>query len=174
MVRLSKPPRRFHASHDEHVPSLCVLQRWNALPSLPVCVTDVPGKGLGVVARRSLPAGTVVAEYNFRVVKRATCPPGDYRVEVTSAQGLVGKIDARSFGPPTNGLAQVGPLMNEPSKWHAANCERSAGWLAPAAGRAARRRGSFVLVTRAAVPAGAELTWDYGASYGRRAYEHAR
>ena len=112
--RPTRPPRRLHASHDEHVPSLAVLQKWTALPSLPVCVAEVPGKGLGVLARHALPAGTVVAEYRFRLVKRAACSPGDYRVEVRGARGMVGKMDARTFGPPIDGVAQVGPLLNEP------------------------------------------------------------
>ena len=170
--RPTRPPRRLHASHDEHVPSLAVLQKWTALPSLPVCVAEVPGKGLGVLARRALPAGTVVAEYRFRLVKRAACSPGDYRVEVRGARGMVGKMDARTFGPPIDGVAQVGPLLNEPSAGALPNCVRRAGWVDPPVGRGGHRRGAFRLVTREAVRAGEELTWDYGATYGRRAYGH--
>ena len=168
--RPTRPPRRLHASHDEHVPSLAVLQKWTALPSLPVCVVEVPGKGLGVLARRALPAGTVVAEYRFRLVKRAACSPGDYRVEVRGARAMVGKMDGRTFGPPIDGVAQVGPLLNEPSAGAPPNCVRRAGWVDPPAGRGGHRRGAFRLVTREAVRAGEELTWDYGATYGRRAY----
>ena len=172
MRRARRPPRRLVGSHDEHVPSLAVLQRWNALPSLPICVVDVPGKGLGVVARRALPAGTVGAECTFRLVRRAQCPPGDYRVQVRGARGYVGKIDARTFGPPSGGVAQVGALLNEPSQGVAPSCVRSAGWLDPP-GRA-RRRGAFNLVTCEAVRAGEELTWDYGRTYGSRSYAHGQ
>ena len=86
MRRPSRPPRRLRASHDEHVPSLAVLQQWNSASQLPICVVEVAGKGLGVAARRGLPAGVVVAEYRFRIVKRAACSPGDYRVEAEFSQ----------------------------------------------------------------------------------------
>ena len=171
MRRPSRPPRRLRASHDEHVPSLAVLQQWNSASQLPICVVEVAGKGLGVAARRGLPAGVVVAEYRFRIVKRAACSPGDYRVEVAGvARGLVGKIDARTFGPPSNGVAQVGALLNEPSVGMVPNCVRRAGWVDPPGGK--HRRGSFSLVTSRPVRVGEELTWDYGKTYGRREYEH--
>ena len=85
-------------------------------------------------------------------------------------RGLVGKIDGRTFGPPTNGVALVGPLLNEPSTGVAANCVRSAGWVDPPG--SSHRRGAFNLVTSRAVMVGEELTWDYGSTYGRRSYAH--
>ena len=170
MRRPSRKPNRLHASHDEHVPSLSVLQQWNTSPALPVNVREVENKGLGVEARRQLPAGTVVAEYNYRVVKRRTNSPGDYRVEVAGVRGLVGKIDSRTFGPPSNGVAQVGALLNEPSQGKKPNCVRNTGWIDPQ--QRAHRRGSFYLVTSRAVHAGEELVWDYGRKYGRRSYAH--
>jgi len=170
MRRPSRQPIRLLGSHDENVPSLAVLQRWNAASELPVCVRVVDGKGVGVVARRNLPAGTVVAAYSYRIVKRSTCPPGDYRVEVAGVRGVVGKIDAHTFRPPSSdGVAQVGALLNEPSKTEIANCVRNAGWNDPQL--RAHRRGHFELVTSRAVLAGDELTWDYGRKY-RREYEH--
>ena len=170
MRRPSRQPNRLRASHDEHVPSLVVLQRWNASPTLPICVHGVKGKGVGVVARRGLPVGTVVAKYNYRIVKRSTCPPGDYRVEVAGVRGVVGKIDAHTFGPPnSDGVAQVGALLNEPSKGETPNCVRNAG--SNDSQPRAHRRGYFELVTSRAVLAGDELTWDYGRKY-RREYEH--
>ena len=78
---------------------------------MPICahVAKIGGKGLGVVARRtrSLPAGTIVARYEFRVVGRSRDPPGDYRIDVT--RYLVGKLDARSesFGPPPSMALQT-------------------------------------------------------------------
>ena len=102
MRRPTHRPRPFHAHHDEYVPSLSVLRRWNSTPSLPVCVEEIGGKGLSVVARRQLAAGTVVARYEFRVVLRARASPGDYRVDVN--RQWVGKLDARSFGPPVDGV----------------------------------------------------------------------
>ena len=86
---------------------------------MPICahVAKIGGKGLGVVARRtrSLPAGTIVARYEFRVVDRSRDPPGDYRIDVT--RYLVGKLDARSETElrttPVDGVANVGPLLNE-------------------------------------------------------------
>ena len=169
MRRPSRQPIRLLGSHDENVPSLAVLQRWNAASELPVCVRVVDGKGVGVVARRNLPAGTVVAAYSYRIVKRSTCPPGDYRVEVAGVRGVVGKIDAHTFRPPSSdGVAQVGALLNEPSKTEIANCVRNAGWNDPQL--RAHRRGHFELVTSRAVLAGDELTWDYGRKY-RREYE---
>ena len=92
MRRPTNKPHRYTPHHDEYIPSLAVLQHWNRLPSLPVCVAEVGGKGLGLVARHTLPAGTVVARYEFRVVDRARAPPGDYRIDVT--RHLVGKLDA--------------------------------------------------------------------------------
>ena len=175
MRRPSRPPQRLHASPDEHVPSLTVLQKWNSPPELPVCVAEVAGKGLGVLARRALPhAGVVVAEYAFRVVKRAACPAGDYRVELPrgcgAARGRMGKLDARTFGPPRGGVAQVGPLLNEPSVGTTANCVQRCGRVDPPGSK--HRRGAFLLVTSRPVRAGEELTWWYGESYGRRQYEH--
>ena len=69
----------------------------------------------GVVARRTLPSGTIVARRcEFRVVSTTgRAPPGDYRVDVTRNLNLVGKPDARSFGPPVDGVANVGSLLNE-------------------------------------------------------------
>ena len=71
MRRPTRSPRRFKPHHDEYVPSLEALQGWNACESIPVLVKEVYGKGLGVVARRALPANRVVARYEFRVVLRA-------------------------------------------------------------------------------------------------------
>ena len=170
--RPTRPTCRYRASPDEHVPSLGVLQKWNALSSLPVCVAEVPGKGLGVVARRGLPAGTLVADYSFRLVSRARCRPGDYRVRVSGARGCVGKIDARTFGPPIDGVAQVGALLNEPSLGTKANCVPKAGSMDPIG--SAIRRGSIALVTNREVHVGEELTWCYGRSYGRRSYLHGQ
>lgn len=168
--RSVRPTLRYRASPDEHVPSIGVLQNWNSLPSLPVCVVEVPGKGIGVVARRGLPAGTLVADYTFRLVVRARCRPGDYRVLVSGERCCVGKIDARTFGPPIDGVAQVGALLNEPSPGMTANCVPRAGWTDPAG--LVIRRGSFSLVTRRAVDVGEELTWHYGRTYGRRSYSY--
>ena len=170
MRRPTRSPRRFKPHHDEYVPSLEALQGWNACESIPVLVKEVYGKGLGVVARRALPANRVVARYEFRVVLRARAPPGEYRVEVDRKH--VGKLDGGSFGPPYGVVAQVGALLNEPSEGVAPSCVRSAGWLDPP-GRA-RRRGAFNLVTCEAVRAGEELTWDYGRTYGRRSYAHGQ
>ena len=166
--RVAAPAGQSHASHDEYVPSVGVLQRWNALSSLPVCVTEVPGKGLGVIARRTLPAGMLVADYSFRLVSRARCRSGDYRIVVAGARGSVGKIDSRTFGPPIEGVAQVGALLNEPSVGMKANCEPKAGQMDPIG--SANRRGSIALVTKQKVQVGEELTWFYGRSYGRRSY----
>ena len=164
--RRSVPPRRLRASHDEDVPSLSVLQRWNALAQLPVCVVEVAGKGLGVVARRGLPAGTVVAAYPYRIVKRKHTPPGDFRVEI-GRRGCVGKLDRYSFGPPrVDGVALVGALLNEPSAGQTANCVRQPGIDE----KDGRHRGVFCLRTTRVVHAGEELTWEYGSTYGRRAY----
>ena len=168
MRRPTHRPRHFHAHHDEYVPSLSVLRRWNSTPSLPICVDEIDGKGLSVVARRQLAAGTVVARYEFRVVLRSRAPPGDYRVDVN--RQCVGKLDARSFGPPEDGVAQVGALLNEPthSIGENANCERlESEYFGPAS----HRRGAFLLRTTRAVSVGEELTWDYGAGYGRREYQ---
>jgi hypothetical protein len=85
-------------------------------------------------------------------------------------RGLVGKIDMRTFGPPINGVALVGALLNEPSLGVAANCVRSVGWNDPPG--SSHRRGAFNLVTCRAVQAGEELTWNYGSTYGRRSYAH--
>ena len=106
--RPTHEPLRYTPHHDEYIPPLAVLQNLNASIALPICVAKIDGKGLGVVARYTLPAGTTVARYEFRVVSRGHAPPGDYRVDVT--RYLVGKLDARSFGPPVEGVANVGPL----------------------------------------------------------------
>ena len=165
--RRSVQPRRLRASHDEDVPSLSVLQRWNASAQLPVCVVEVAGKGLGILARRALPAGTVVAAYPYRIVKRKHAPPGDFRVEI-GRRGCVGKLDRHSFGPPreSDGVALFGALLNEPSKGETANCVRQPGIDE----RDGRHRGVFCLRTMRAVEPNEELTWDYGSSDGRRAY----
>ena len=51
-----------------------------------IYVVDVPGKGLGAVWRAArCPRAarcSVVAEYTSPLVKRAQCPPGDYRLQV--------------------------------------------------------------------------------------------
>ena len=168
--RITSAPDRFRASPDEHVPNLALLQRWNASLMLPIYVYPVEGKGVGVMARRNLPVGTVVAAYGYRIVKSSTCLPGDYRVEIAGMHGVVGKIDSHTFGPPSlEGVAQVGALLNEPSKGKAPNCVRTAGLNDPRP--RAHRRGHFELVTSCAVLAGDELTWDYGRKY-RRDYEH--
>ena len=62
------------------IPPLAVRQHWNASLELPICVAKIDGKGLGVVARYTLHAGTIVARYEFRVVDRAHAPPGDYKL----------------------------------------------------------------------------------------------
>ena len=46
--------------HDEYIPPLAVLQNLNASIALPICVAKIDGKGLGVVARYTLPAGTTL------------------------------------------------------------------------------------------------------------------
>jgi hypothetical protein len=167
MRRPTRSPRRFKPHHDEYVPSLEALQGWNACESIPVLVKEVYGKGLGVVARRALPANRVVARYEFRVVLRARAPPGEYRVEVDRKH--VGKLDGGSFGPPYGVVAQVGALLNEPSEDETPNCVRSDSeyWGPPS-----HRRGAFVLYTTRPVAPYEELTWDYGPTYGRRAYAH--
>ena len=164
-TRTPRPPLRLKGSFDEFVPSLAVLRRINARADLEVEVTEVPFKGLGVVARRPIPAGTLVARYEFKVVRKAHASPGDYRVGVDANR--VGKIDARTFSPPTGAIANVGALLNEPNEGEAPNCRRLASryWGAPSS-----RRGAFHLQTTRDVPAGEELTWDYGPSYGRRVY----
>ena len=161
-------PHHYTPHHDEYIPSLAVLQHWNRLPSLPVCVAEVGGKGLGLVARHTLPAGTVVARYEFRVVDRARAPPGDYRIDVT--RHLVGKLDARSFGYPIDGVANVGALMNEASAGagEVVNCARTASELTGSQGH---RRGAFFLRTTRAVHVGQELVWDSGPTYGPRSYQ---
>ena len=164
-TRSTRKPHRYQPHHDEYVPSLTVLQRWNASLSLPICVAEVDGKGLGVVARRSLPAGTIVARYEFRVVERARAPPGDYRVDVS--RRLVGKVDARSFGPPVEGVANVGALLNEATAGtgEVTNCARTGSVFSGSQGH---RRGASVLHTTHTVRVGEELTWDYGKGYGKR------
>ena len=149
------------------MPSLA-LQRWNSRPQLPICVVEVAGKGSARGAARA--GGCGGCRYASHR-QAAACSPGDYRVEVAGvARGLVGKIDARTFGPPSNGVAQVGALLNEPSVGMVPNCVRRAGWVDPPGGK--HRRGSFSLVTSRPVRVGEELTWDYGKTYGRREYEH--
>ena len=161
-------PLRYTPHHDEYVPPLAVLQRWNASPALPICVAKIDGKGFGVVARRTLPSGTIVARYEFRVVSRGHAPPGDYRVDVT--RYLVGKLDARSFGPPVDCVANVGPLLNEATTMsgEVTNCVRTATELTGSQGH---RRGAFFLCTTREVHVGQELMWDYGTNYGPRSYQ---
>ena len=169
MRRPTYKPHRYTPHHADHIPSLEVLQHWNRLPSLPVCVAKTDGKGLGVVARYTLPASTIVARYEFRVVDRARAPPaGGYRVDVT--RYLVGKLDAHSFGPPVGGMANVGALLNEATTRVAevTNCARTASELT---GSQAHRRGAFFLRTIREVHVGQELVWDYGPTYGPRSYQ---
>ena len=66
--RPTHEPLRYTPHHDEYIPPLAVLQNLNASIALPICVAKIDGKGLGVVARYTLPAGTTVARYEFRVV----------------------------------------------------------------------------------------------------------
>jgi len=165
-TRTPHTPLRFKGSFDEFVPSLTVLRRINAHTDLQVEVTEVPGKGLGVIARRPIPAGTLVARYEFKVVRKTHVSPGDYRVGVDAKH--VGKIDARTFSPPTGNIANVGALLNEPNdQSEDPNCRRlvSEYW-----GQSSSRRGAFYLQTMRDVQAGEELTWFYGSSYGRRRY----
>ena len=168
MSRTTHKPNRYVPHHDEYIPQLAVLQHWNASLALPICVAVIEGKGLGLVARYALPAGTIVARYEFRVVYRTRAPPGDYRVDVTRV--LVGKLDARSFGPPINGVANVGALMNEASAGagEVVNCARTASELTGSQGH---RRGAFFLRTTREVHVGQELVWDYGPTYGPRSYQ---
>lgn len=169
--RAPRQPTRLLASHDENVPSLAVLEGWNnKLPGLVINVVAVEGKGLGVAARTRLPAGAVVAEYNYRVVNRARCPPGDYRVDVAGEPRSVGKIDRHTFGTPNNGVARVGALLNEPSGNTAPNCIRVDFGRTPSTPGGPANRGLSHLITTVPVCAGEELTWDYGATYGTRAY----
>ena len=109
-----------------------------------------------------------MARYEFRVVDRARAPPGDYRVDVT--RYLVGKLDARSFGPPVDGVANVGPLLNEATTMsgEVTNCDRTATELTGSQGH---RRGAFFLCTTREVHVGQELMWDYGTNYGPRSYQ---
>ena len=165
------PAVRATAHPDESPPSLHVLQLYNKHSATrPMCirVAKVPTKGLGVLARSRIRQGTAVALYRFRLVARATCPSGDYRVEVKGHPNRIGKIDEGTFGPPEDGLALVGPLLNEPSAGGQANCAR--GPCQVDAAGTNNRRGSFSLVTIVDVPAGEELTWNYGSTYGRRPY----
>ena len=92
-----------------------------------------------------------MARYEFRVVSRGHAPPGDYRVDVT--RYLVGKLDARSFGPPVDGVANVGPLLNEATtkSGEVTNCARTATELTGSQGR---RRGAFFLCTTREVHVG--------------------
>ena len=171
--RPQRQPNRLRASHDEDVPSLAVLQAWNnEHPGVSINVVNIAGKGLGVVARAQLHAGVIVAEYNYRLVNRLRCPPGDYRVDVQGHPRLVGKIDRSTFGSPNDaGVALVGALLNEPSCTTTPNCVRvDVPCETPAAPRGKVNRGAFHLVTIRNVCAGEELTWDYGETYGRRGY----
>ena len=132
-----------------------------------VYVVNIPGKGLGVVAKRDLPEHTIVARYEFRVVQRARAPAGQFRVDVDRKH--IGKPYLSTFKPPIGGVANVGALLNEPtaSMGQTANCTRSASqyW-----GRHPHKIGAFVLRTTQPVMTGEELTWNYGPGYGRRAY----
>ena len=136
-----------------------------------VDIVQTTHKGIGVVARHALAPGIAIARYEFKVVKRALAPPGDFRVEVDRKH--VGKIDARSFAPPIGAVANVGALLNEPDdddEGETPNCRSTPTqfWGTPA-----RRRGAFILKTTRAVAAGEELTWAYGPNY-RRAEYHRR
>ena len=140
----------------------------HALYSVTMCASLCGFDLAPMVARYTLPAGTTVARYEFRVVSRRRAPPGDYRVDVT--RYLVGKLDARSFGPPVEGVANVGPLLNEATtrSGEVTNCARTASELTGSQGH---RRGAFFLRTTREVHVGQELMWDYGANYGPRSYQ---
>lgn len=162
--RARRSPQRFKGSVDEHLPCDAYLRRIAGLDKQ-VEVTAVQGKGLGVVARGPIPKGTSCARYEFKVVLKARAPAGDYRVGVDAYH--VGKIDTATFAPTSCAVANVGALLNEPNEGEEPNCRRlkSEYW-----GPMSSRRGVFYLQTVRHVKAGAELTWDYGQSYGRREY----
>ena len=165
--RASQRQRRqssfFNPRGDEALPGLRQLRKWAEGTKVDVC--DHGGrKGYAVIAAVRMRPGTTVAIYDMRVVDAARALPGDCRVRVGR---MVGKPDDQSVGPPTDGVARLGQLLNEPATGEAANCERTETKLYR---HGTHRRAYFELRTSKYVHKDEELTWDYGESYGRRLY----
>ena len=59
----------------------------------------VSGKGLGLIARHDIPAGTCVAYYFVRLYKKLSCLYSPYLISVGVA-GYVGNLFAKSFQSP--------------------------------------------------------------------------
>ena len=120
-------------------------------------MTTVEGKGLGLVAREALSQGSVVAYY---LTKRYKHPRHSEYAVKCRGKGGVDDLFRGSFPPPgDDGVPYLAPFANEPSRSQHVNCELVGG-----------EHGRYALRTLVAVNGGAELVWDYGPAYGKRAY----
>ena len=162
--RMPMPIQRLNASH--HIPSLSSLRVINHnFEGCLVEVRPVEGKGLGVVARASIPQGALFAYYLGRLLVDANWAS---RFCVASVSGEVMDLFNGSFpSPGDDGIPYVGPFANEPTGIDGVpNCEICEYPFPSYEGR--RRR--FGLVTLRKVKLGEELVWDYGPLYAARDY----
>ena len=139
-------------------------------------VANVPGKGIGLVAGRDLPRGTVVAYYTAKVMHRdAPSTPGiNYTIEVWTRENnpsrrFIGDIDRDSLQPPVRGISHLGFMSNEPSPSQQPNATLTHANNYKA-GRQVLKVGdmyTFKLITTRAVKAREEILWCYGNDYSR-------
>jgi len=147
------------------IPSLDEIRRINnRFEGMDAVVTEVPGKGLGLVAQSDLAQNVPVAYYLVKLYKSARVMPSTYLLNSEWPEHT-GDLFPGSFQSPDADLVPyVAPLANEPSLGEEPNCvirqEESAN----------RMLRKFSLVTSRPVPKGEELCWDYGAEFGYRSY----
>lgn len=161
---MRSPPERWNGSH---VPSLDVLRATNgAFEGMDVEVVQVPGKGLGLMARTDLDEGVCVAYYLSKLYTNhfgasTYCVASGHRSHVLD-------VFDRSFPPPgTDGIPYVAPLVNEPDfPGGEENCTLKPEPLPDEDGSIRRH----ALYTTRRVRVGEELVWDYGPGYGPRPY----
>jgi len=149
------------------VPSLATLRARNGdFDDMHVQVAQVPGKGLGLIARVDIDEGVLVAYYLSKLFKRRFTS-STYWLSSGATDTILDVFD-HSFPPPdADGVPYVAPLVNEPTGVDGGvNCVLTPVPLPDEEGTI-RRHGLF---TTHKVRKGEELVWDYGPGYGERSY----
>lgn len=146
----------------------------NHFQGMPVAVTPILGKGLGVVAQTPIEAHMLVAYYVTSIYPAGHHRPSNYAIrsplDAGTGDGAARFYDINegSFQPPgADGIPEIGPYVNELSE-----DEPQSNNLVPVliGDNHERNRTIHGLFTQRAVAVGEELVYSYGRGYGRRGY----
>ena len=166
------PPTLYNpsASASATPPSLAVLRaRNNDFENMSVRAVQTEGKGLGVVSRRPIEAGALVAKYLTRTFVKRSHVHSEYSVDRKGDPAHVNDLFAGSFpAPGTDNVPFIGPLANEVSLGEEGGTYNTE--LKLIHDDPSQRLTLYGLFATRAIAAGEDITWWYGASYRRSGY----